>query len=208
MTRFLRCLAVLSILAPAVSSATLLNFAPSSATVDLGGTIAIDIIATPESGELIGAYDFIVNFDPAILALNDLVFGASLNDDQILCDLIACRGFFDTGGAVEMFEAASPFVPLGNLQDGLAPVVLATLIFDAVGVGESALSFTGNILGQAAPFNLLGDEFGVPLPVFEPGTGSVTVAAAVPEPPALLLMLAGLLGLLIRQRPARRAWAG
>ena len=207
MTRFLRSLAVLAVLAPALGQATLLEFAPANSTVDLGDTIAIDIVATPEMGELIGAYDFIVNFDAAVLALDGVIFGASLNDDPFLCNLFGCRGFFDTGGAVELFEAASPFTPLGNLQDGVAPIVLATLVFDAIGVGTSNLSFTGNILGQSAPFNLLGDEFGIPLPVFEPGTGRVVVAEVV-EPPAILLMLTGLLGLIARKRSIRRAPPG
>jgi len=205
MTRLLRCLAILAFFAPALGHATLLEFAPADSNATLGDTIAIDIVATPEGGELIGAYDFIVNFDPTILALNGVIFGASLNDDPFLCSLFGCRGFFDTGGAVEMFEAASPFTPLGALQDGVAPVVLATLLFDAIGVGTSGLSFTGNILGQAAPFNLLGDEFGVPLPVFEPGTGRVIVAQQVVEPPAILLMLSGLLALIARKRSMRSA---
>ena len=200
MKKILRSLAILSLVSPSLVQATLLEFAPSTATADLGGTVAINIVATPENGELIGAYAFIVNFDPSVLALSGVVFGASLNDDPLLCNLFACRGFLETGGGVEMFEAASPFTPLGNLQDGIAPVILATLLFDAVGVGTSGLSFTGNVLGQAAPFNLLGDEFGIPLPVFEPGVGRVTVAAVIPEPPSILLLLMGLLALLTRQR--------
>lgn len=203
MKRFLAVGAVLAAVLPSMAFATLIEFAPSDSTADLGDTIAIDIVATPEAGELIGAYDFIVNFDPAILALDNVVFGASLNDDEFLCNLFGCRGFFDIGGGVEMFEAASPFTPLGNLQNGVAPVVLATLLFDSIGIGTSGLSFTGNILGQSAPFNLLGDEFGIPLPVFEPGTGTVTVVQ-VSEPATLLLTLTGLFALAaIRRRRSR-----
>lgn len=192
------------------AQATLIEFAPADQTAELGDTVAVDIVATPEGGELIGAYDFIVNFDPAVLALNGVIFGASLNDDPFFCNLLGCRDFFDTGGAVEMFELASPFTPLVALQDGVAPVVLATLIFDAIGVGISGLSFTGNVLGQAAPSNLLGDEFGIPLAVFDPGTGQVVVNAppvTVPEPATWTLMLAGLLIMTagFRRRPIRDA---
>ncbi|MDH3431557.1 MAG: PEP-CTERM sorting domain-containing protein, partial [Gammaproteobacteria bacterium] len=127
---------------------------------------------------------------------------SSLNDDPFICALFSCRGFFAGAGTVEMFEAASPFTPLGNLQDGIAPVVLATLIFDAISIGTSDLSFTGNILGQSSPFNLLGDELGIPLAVLEPGTGSITVVpvAQVPEPGSLLLLLTGLLAMIVRRR--------
>ena len=120
MKNTLRTLLLLAGTLPGLASATLIGFDPSEETIGLGDQVAIDIVATPEGGELIGAYDFIVNFDPSILALNDLVFGPSLNDDPFLCDLFACRGFFDSGGAVAMFELASPFVPLGSLQDGIA----------------------------------------------------------------------------------------
>ncbi len=199
MSRYFRSLAVLCLLLPSLASATLLNFVPSNADIDLGDSIAVDIVATPEAGELIGAFDFIVNFDPAILAFDTLTFGPSLNDDDLFCTLLGCRGFSSAGGQVSLFEASLVF-PLTTLQDGASPITLATLVFDAIGVGTSDLTFTGNVLGQAAPFNLLGDDFGIPLAVFEPGTGRITVAQPVAEPPVLLLMVAGLLALAARRR--------
>lgn len=203
-----RCLAILSLVAPGICHATLIGFEPTESNASPGDTIAIDIVATPENGELIGAFDFIVNFDPNVLAFTDLIFGVALNDDEFFCSLLGCRGFADQGGAISLFEVAVSG-PLDNLQDGIGSIVLATLRFEAIAVGMSGLSFTGNILGQAPPFNLLGDEFGIPLPVLEPGTGSVTVGAAipVPEPPTVLLMLTGLIGLTVlrRRRPIAAA---
>ena len=52
--------------------------------------------------------------------------------------------------------------------------------------------------------NRLGDEFGMSLPVLEPGAGRVVVAQVV-EPPAILLMLTGLLALVARRRSAGTA---
>ena len=178
------------LVATSAANATLISFDPADTTADMGALIAVDIIATPEMGELIGAFDFIVNFDPAVLAFNDLIFGPALNSDPFFCALLGCRGFVAGAGTLEMFETSLEFF-LGLLQDGTSPVVLGTIFFDAIGVGTSGLSFTGNILGQDPPFNILGDEFGLPLAVLQPGVGSVTVIQ-VPEPSSLLLMLTGL----------------
>lgn len=201
MKQFLAICTVLMLGIPSMASATLIDFDPSDTTADLGDTIAIDIVATPEAGELIGEYDFIVNFDPTILALDDLIFGPSLNDDEFFCSLVGCRGSVDVAGGVNLFELSLAF-PLFLLQDGTSPIVLATLIFDTIGVGTSDLSFTGNIAGQSPPFGILGDEFGFPLPSAQPGTGSVTVVQ-VPEPSTLLLTFSGLVILLSSLRRRR-----
>lgn len=199
MTRFLHSLALLILLAPSLAGATLISFDPTDSIAGLGDTIAIDIIATPENGELIGEFDFIVNFDPTILAFDNLVFGPSLNDDVFFCEILSCRGFDDASGAFEMFEVSLVF-PLNTLQDGIAPVLLGTIFFDAIGGGTSDLSFTGNIFGQDPPLNILGDDFGLPLPVLNPGTTTITVMT-VSEPGTLLLMFTGLLALTVRRRP-------
>lgn len=197
MRKFLPILIVLTLAAPSVANGTLISFEPSAATVGLGGNVAIDIVATPEAGELIGEFDFDVIYDPAVLMFTDATFGPSLNDDPLFCAILGCRDFADTGGVVNLFEASLVF-PLTLLQDGATPIVLATLNFDAVGLGTSTLDIVGNIAGLSAPFGILGDEFGVPLPVFEPGTAAITVVA-VHEPASLLLMLLGLLAAWRRQ---------
>jgi len=196
MTRIIRSLAFLSLVVSGAANATLISFDPADTAVDLGGSFSIDILATPEAGELIGTYDFLVNYDPTILAFDSLVFGTSLNSSASFCDLLgtSCRDYSDTGGALNLFEVSFEF-DLAALQDGITSIVLATLTFDAIGLGTSGLSFTGNIAGLAAPFNFLGDALGLPLAVV-PGVGSATVAPTqVSEPPVILLMLTGILAL-------------
>ena len=191
MQKFLPGVILFLLVAPSLAAATLISFEPAATTVGLGGDVAINIVATPEAGELIGEFDFNVLYDPGVLLFGGATFGPSLNDDPLLCAIAACRGAFDSGGSVNLFELSLVF-PLTTLQDGVAPIVLATLNFDAIGVGTSNLGIVGNIRGRSAPFNILGDDFGVALPVFEPGTGTVTVVQ-VAEPPGLLLALTGLL---------------
>lgn len=207
MTRFLRGLALITIVAPAIANATLIEFSPADSIAGLGDVVAIDIIATPENGEMIAAFDFLVNFDPTILAINSVVFGSSLNTaaslDSILCILAPCRGATDTGGALSIFEVSALFPSVSVLQDGISSVTLATIIFDTIGVGVSALSFTGNIPGEDAPFNFLGGDFGARLPVLDPGTGTVTVVQ-VAEPPTLLLMLIGLFAVVAGSKSRQR----
>lgn len=191
MKKFLPGVVFLFLVAPSMAAATLISFEPAAATVGLGGNVAINIVATPEAGELIGEFDFNVLYDPGILAFGGATFGPSLNDDPLLCAIVVCRGAADSAGSVNLFELSLVF-PLTTLQNGVTPIVLATLNFNAIGVGTSNLGIVGNIRGRSAPFNILGDDFGVALPVFEPGTGTVTVVQ-VAEPPAQLLVLTGLL---------------
>lgn len=196
------CLTLLIFFA-STADATLLEFSPADSNIELGDSVAIDIVANPDAGELIGEFAFDVNFDSAILDLDDVIFGPSLNDDPFFCTLVSCRGFSVSVGAVNLFEVSLVF-PLTTLQDGNSSIVLATLIFDAIGIGASVLSFTGAIDGRTAPFNLLGDDFGVALPVFDPGNAVINVneAQSVPEPGTLALLGIGLAGIgLIRRRP-------
>ena len=72
-------------------------------------------------------------------------------------------------------------------------VVLATLSFDAIGVGISSLDFVQDIVG--------GSNFSA-LTLDNVGTGSVTVndVAVIPIPGAALLMLTGLFGIGVASR--------
>ncbi len=65
------------LVATSAANATLISFDPADTTADMGAVIAVDIIATPEMGELIGAFDFIVNFDGVRVEVVESVSGSS-----------------------------------------------------------------------------------------------------------------------------------
>ncbi len=82
---------------------------------------------------------------------------------------------------------------LNQLQAG--QFMLATLLFDAIGAGQSPLTFTVSALGDAG---------GNPLTADVVGTAVVDVTK-IPEPSTLLLLGSGLLAFVSRRRLAVRS---
>jgi hypothetical protein len=68
------------------ATATPIEIYPTVQAVDLGGQVQTDILATPDPFVLVGAYDFLVNFDDTILAVATVAFESALGTtlDSIL----------------------------------------------------------------------------------------------------------------------------
>lgn len=173
-------------------SATPIEFNPANSTVEEGGTVAVDIVVTPDAGVFIGSYDIDVLFDGSLLSVADVVFGTSLGGpfDSI-------QGGFDSGPGSFFLSEISFLFDLSATQAGDGtPFTLATILFNADAVGTSLLNFG---------LTILGNDFGFPVanpPV--PGSGSIiiTEAVTIPEPGSLILFLFGL-ALLITWRRFR-----
>ncbi len=85
------------------AAAVSLEFAPASQTVNIGNQVTVDVFASNPGDNLIGAYDFSVNYEFSVLTLNQVVE--------------ACLIFH--------FVQASHLLP--DLQRGLQPQLLYSL---------------------------------------------------------------------------------
>lgn len=162
-----------------------LDFVPAASSFVQGSSLNVDVVVSGlAAGEQIGAFDLIVNFDPAVLGLSGYQLGNQLGDAFDSSDTSA-----GSIGAGQFNLGQISF--LADLSAQPAAFTLATLSFTGLTAGISALSFSNVILGDT-----WGAEFAADL-------GSATLnVSAVPEPgtPALLLAGIALLGLMARRR--------
>jgi len=183
------------------SQAITISFDPVSQEVQGGDQAVVNIVISglgngPDTLAL-GEFDLDILFDPTILALDetdadfDFVIDSVVLDPTGQLDVLGLGGnlmdaIITSPGVLDIYELSLDDPE--DLQDyQLDSFILATLTFDTLALGISSLA-----INSADPYLYLGDEYGFPL-AFDLEEGSVTV---VPEPASLLLIGAGLLGLL------------
>jgi hypothetical protein len=156
----------------------------------VGNVLEVDVlIAGPGLGSFappsVRSFDFDVSFDPGVLDFLDVVFDVYLGTP-------GTQALVDSGepsaGAVDLAEVSIlSAATLHALQpDGFR---LATIRFEALAPGASALALTQTVVG---------DTSGAALAVDETIGASVTV---VPEPRSAWLVAAGLLLAALGARP-------
>ncbi|MEM9213735.1 MAG: cohesin domain-containing protein [Cyanobacteria bacterium P01_F01_bin.150] len=169
---------------------------PSSPNLTVGDSLSVDLTVS-DLGDLsapsVSVFDLDIAFDNSILNFDTLTFGNALD----LGIGFSFQGVdaVSTPGTVSLFEVSFASPLLDSLQPG--SITLATLMFDAVGVGTTSINPT---------MVLLGDAIGGPLTPSSVSGASATVLSdasgveSVPFPgfaflPSSLIAIFGGLGL-------------
>lgn len=179
-------------LVPAADAFTL-SVVPQSSTVNVGGTVSVDVVASDLAGaaQTLGDYDLNLSFDSAVLSFSGIAFGTGLSVTGVPS---LVQDYVVGTGVVNPFE--SSFESVADLE-ALQPdaFTLFTITFNAIGAGTSSLALGVNALGNASGAGLAFDAL-------NSGSVSVAGAPAVPLPAAAWLMLTGVAGVgsLVRRR--------
>ncbi len=166
---------------------------PDFQEVDVGTSVSVDITISgldDTTAPSLSSFDLDIDYDPTRLFFTG-VGGVSFGDQLDLFGLGSIRVIDDSAAdIVNLFELSldSPD-DLNNLQ--LSSFSLATLTFDTIGAGTSAMTVAINALVDANGDPLTADLQGASI--------NAVAVSAVPEPTTALLMVAGLTALLRRK---------
>jgi hypothetical protein len=180
----LLCCGILALCAADRAAAVPIQFEPSVSEVGLGDVFSIDVLVSGLAGEIVSAYDLDVLYRSDVIAATAVEFTPLLGDEL----LFEAFNDFDVSmpGVVDFAQVSLlPDADLLALQGG-SGFTLATILFEAVGLGVSPLDFVLD------PVNDVKGLAGAILPV-EAGSAAVTVSpVSVPEPATLWLLLGSL----------------
>jgi hypothetical protein len=160
-----------------------LSVTPSSIAVDAGTPFSVDIVISglgDFTSPSLGTFDLDLGFDPAVVDPTGVVFTTLLGDEG-LGEAISSSGVIGPGQLDLFLLSLLTAAELDALQP--SGFVLATVAFDALAPGVSALGLS---------IQALGDADGNPLEATtQDGSVRVRGSVAAPMPSSLVLMAAG-----------------
>jgi len=163
-----------------------LSFAPASTSVSIGDPVTVLLNVSglgDKAAPSLGVFDVNVTFDPALLAFVDATFGDPMLGDQLDLGKFGSPTSATVSPANTLNLSETSFDSVSDLDTMQAgSFTLATLAFNAIGLGVSPLGLSINTLGDAN-----GDTLAATANV-----GTVTVTAT-PEPTTGLLFVTGLM---------------
>jgi len=169
--------------APAAEAFTL-SVVPQNPSVSVGGTIAVDVVASDllsGGAPSLGAFDLSMRYDSSALSFAGVTFGTALD----LFGLGDIQDFDLTSpGLLNAFEVSfDSAADLNSLQPGV--FTLFTITFNATAPGAAALGLAANSLSSAEGTALTAAAL----------NGANVEVTAVPLPAAGWLLISGLAAL-------------
>lgn len=184
------------------AQAITIGFNPDTGTVTLGDSFAIDVVVSglPEAqfgAEVVSAFDLDVLYDASVLTATDFQFSDALG----AIGIDALTSAWLEPGRVD-FASLSFLDPASLLSlQNVEQLVLGRLLFEAIGIGSSLLTFD---TATSPGAQLVGSDPFTSLPLTDIGAAQISVIGpvSVPEPTTLWLMLSGVaLMVWSRRRP-------
>ena len=170
-----------------------IGFDPDSQSVVFGSSLEVDIVFSNSGGEIVSTYDLDITYDSSVLDATGVIFTTALGDElffEVFSDaLLSTRGIVDPFQLSLLSDLELPAIQGGD------SITVATLMFDAIGVGTTKLGFVFDDFNDVKGSNAL------VLPIIaDNGFVRVQAERAIPEPSAALLFFLGVVLL----RPALR----
>lgn len=152
---------------------------PAVQTVNMGATVAVDVMLSDLGSQGVGSYDFVLGFDSTVLGFDRVEDGFSLG---IALGLVPTL----TGNSLRLIDFSLDD-PLWLASQQAGDLTLFTVYFNAVNVGSSLLNMltgtlsdvNGGILSFTSNSATVTVQAGTPAPMPEPGTVGLLLAAAV-----------------------------
>lgn len=201
MNRFLKIfvlVASLQVVGVQVVEAATLFIDPNSQSVVSGSTVSVDVNVGVLGDTQVGAYDFILSYDPSLLTFASLSFGSYLGYDGDPTWEGISYGHASDPGALNVWEVSQLLDLSGQPTDTFK---LFSVMFNTKSSGTASLSLSGNILGYDELDNFLGDADGNPISLASIDRASIDIQPNpnnIPEPSSLLLMGLGFAFLRLR----------